>query len=385
MTMRCNDRELLKKEQLKVLNVMAESERHHMRACFGPSDQLVLVLPNKPSNGQPATVEIHDAQRLEEQNEFECRSLFAGPLVRLDAPNYKLFYQCKKWMTGTQNIVEEDRDSFELIGNFLEHHIKQNGVMVRKNLIDLILKGHETTTTIQPNSDEEESDDRVNKIFAQGLEEIDQPFRVDRSIMSLKEVADHFRHLLMYGWKKDALDWAVKSKLWGHAFLLAHFMGRQAQAYVIGRFDSSDFEENDASQRFYEILNASPPATDEMEQDRLITWRPHLAMILSNQAENSDRDRTFIRTMADALEFDGKVHASNFCYLMTEMCYGSSDNYKICLSASRNSIVLKLIDSVKNVVHIYSLVLDCQESIPTRHQVGAARVEIEKSLNNFFK
>ncbi|XP_053380049.1 protein transport protein Sec16B-like [Mercenaria mercenaria] len=182
--------------RVKVLNVMAESERHHMRACFGPSDQLVLVLPNKPSSGQPATVEIHDAQMLEVQNEFECRSLFAGPLVGLDAPNYKLFYQCKKWMTGTQNIVKEEKRLFELIGNFLEHHIKQNGLKMSNSLKMSLLSLPKDTGSLW---------DCGTTWRAQELTVV---FILD--------------------------DW----------------------------FDSSDFEENDASQRFDEILNASPPATD---------------------------------------------------------------------------------------------------------------------------
>lgn len=55
----------------------------HVRACFGPNGQLVKVVPNRPADGQPATIEIHDVQvMLEENTEAEELRQFPGPLVR---------------------------------------------------------------------------------------------------------------------------------------------------------------------------------------------------------------------------------------------------------------------------------------------------------------
>lgn len=55
----------------------------HMRVSFGPNGQLVKVLPNRPADGQPATVEIHDLHEMLEVTE-EAQELdeFPGPLVR---------------------------------------------------------------------------------------------------------------------------------------------------------------------------------------------------------------------------------------------------------------------------------------------------------------
>lgn len=55
----------------------------HMRTCFGPNGQLVIVQPNRPTEGQPAVVEIHEVTTIL-QNDPEMEELkdFLGPLVR---------------------------------------------------------------------------------------------------------------------------------------------------------------------------------------------------------------------------------------------------------------------------------------------------------------
>ena len=55
----------------------------HVRVCFGPTGQLVTVLPSRPAEGQPATVEIHDVQvLLQDHQQTEELKTFPGPLVR---------------------------------------------------------------------------------------------------------------------------------------------------------------------------------------------------------------------------------------------------------------------------------------------------------------
>lgn len=55
----------------------------HVRVCFGPTGQLVTVLPTRPAEGQPATVEIHDVQvMLQDDPEVEKLKAFPGPLIR---------------------------------------------------------------------------------------------------------------------------------------------------------------------------------------------------------------------------------------------------------------------------------------------------------------
>ena len=54
-----------------------------MRASFGPNGQIVKILPNRPTDGQPATIEIHEVEAMLAENteSLELRE-FPGPLIR---------------------------------------------------------------------------------------------------------------------------------------------------------------------------------------------------------------------------------------------------------------------------------------------------------------
>ena len=55
----------------------------HICARFGPGGHLIKVMPNRPKEGQTATVEIHDiSTMLEDRPEVEELKCFPGPLVR---------------------------------------------------------------------------------------------------------------------------------------------------------------------------------------------------------------------------------------------------------------------------------------------------------------
>lgn len=56
----------------------------HTCAAFGPGGRLIHVLPNRPADGQTATVEIINVEDiLSDQKEAEEFHNFPGPLIRL--------------------------------------------------------------------------------------------------------------------------------------------------------------------------------------------------------------------------------------------------------------------------------------------------------------
>ncbi|XP_060586263.1 uncharacterized protein LOC132742001 isoform X4 [Ruditapes philippinarum] len=334
----------------------------HMRACFGPNGQLVKVIPNRPADGQPATVEIHDVQALLEDNEeAEVLSQFPGPLVRGDTHKNDVLLFCQnKAKLCTENMNLEDRDSAELIWRFLELLIKQNGTVVGTDIADLILQGHEPTTQeyrrsgmkIAASSDnldvDEESEDSQSQKLSRGSTPIDRSLVVDRSIInkgrSVEEVTDRFRHLLMYGRKKDALDWAMKNNLWGHALFLASKMDSRAHANVMMRFANVAMRMNDPLQTLYQMMSGRQPAAVTcVAEERWGDWRPHLAMILSNHSQKPDLDRKSITTLGDTLASRGFLHASHFCYLMSQTSFGSYNkkSSKIVLVGSSHGLPLQ--------------------------------------------
>ena len=68
------------------------------------------------------------------------------------------------------------------------------------------------------------------------------PSRLDSSVLQhgdslpYHEVLERFRHLLLHGRKKDALEWAMKQNQWGYAFFLASKMDAKTHASVLTRF-----------------------------------------------------------------------------------------------------------------------------------------------------
>ncbi|XP_052789106.1 uncharacterized protein LOC128223773 isoform X2 [Mya arenaria] len=327
----------------------------HMRACFGPNGQLVKVLPNRPADGQPATVEIHSVQTLLDGNE-EAEELeeYPGPLVRGDTHKNDVLNFCQqKAKMCVENMDLQDRDSAELIWRFLELLIKQNGTVVGTDIADLILQGHEPTTLeyrrsgmkITPSADALDADDGESEDSSR-LSRGTTP--VDRALVnkgrSVEECTDRFRHLLMYGRKKDALDWAMKNNLWGHALFLASKMNHTAHANVMMRFANVAMRMNDPLQTVYQLMSGRQPAAVTcVTEERWGDWRPHLAMILSNNTAKPDLDRKCIMTLGDTLASKGFLHASHFCYLMSQISFGSFNkkSSKIVLIGSSHGLPLE--------------------------------------------
>ena len=54
----------------------------HIRASFAPNGHLIKVLPNRPQDGQPATVEITEASGVCEAVHADELKIFPGPLIK---------------------------------------------------------------------------------------------------------------------------------------------------------------------------------------------------------------------------------------------------------------------------------------------------------------
>ncbi|XP_078325868.1 uncharacterized protein LOC111124202 isoform X11 [Crassostrea virginica] len=321
----------------------------HTSIRFGPGGHLVKVIPNRPAEGQPAIVEIHDLNEMLQDNpETEELKNFPGPLVRGDTHKNDVLRYCQmRAKACAENVQLTDRDSAELLWRFLELLIKQNGTFVGTDIADLLLDGHEPTTVdysmmglkINPSSDtlDEDFDETVNMSVTTSDRSV-----ISRGRKSHEEATDRFRHLLLYGRKKDALDWAMKNNLWGHALFLASKMDSRAHANVMTRFANSAMKMNDPLQTLFQLMSCRQPAAvtcvvDEKWGD----WRPHLAMVLSNPT-GRDIDKKSIMTLGDTLASKGFLHASHFCYMMAHVNFGSyrKKTAKMVLVGSNHSLPL---------------------------------------------
>ncbi|CAF89606.1 unnamed protein product, partial [Tetraodon nigroviridis] len=253
----------------------------HCCARFGPGGHLVQVLPNLPSAGQPALVDIHSMETV----------------VGTDIADLLLKEHRSVWLPGKSpkeaNLIDFNNEP-------LARAEEEPGAGPLSLLSD-------TFMTVPENVGKE---------------------------------TERFRELLLFGRKKDALEAAMKAGLWGHALLLASKMDNRTHARVMTRFANS-LPINDPLQTVYQLMSGRMPASATCcGEEKWGDWRPHLAMVLSNLTHTLDLDTRTITTMGDTLASKGLLDAAHFCYLMAQVGLGvfTKKSTKMVLIGSNHSL-----------------------------------------------
>ncbi|XP_022054257.2 LOW QUALITY PROTEIN: protein transport protein Sec16A [Acanthochromis polyacanthus] len=320
----------------------------HRCARFGPGGHLVQVLPNLPSAGQPALVDIHNIETMlqDTADQAELRS-FPGPLVKEETHKVDVikFSQNKAVECSRDNNLL-DRDSARLLWDFIMLLCRQNGTVVGTDIADLLLKEHRSVWLPGKSPNEANLIDFNNEPLARAEEE---PGAGPLSLLSdtfmtvpenVGKETERFRELLLFGRKKDALEAAMKGGLWGHALLLASKMDNRTHARVMTRFANS-LPINDPLQTVYQLMSGRMPASATCcGEEKWGDWRPHLAMVLSNLTHTLDLDTRTITTMGDTLVSKGLNDAAHFCYLMAQVGLGvfTKKSTKMVLIGSNHSL-----------------------------------------------
>ncbi|XP_066569129.1 protein transport protein Sec16A isoform X2 [Amia ocellicauda] len=320
----------------------------HMCARFGPGGQLIKVLPNLPSEGQPALVEIHSMETMmqDTQEQEELRS-FPGPLVKEETHKVDVIkFAQNKALECLRNDSLVDKDSAYLIWEFIVLLCRQNGTVVGTDIADLLLREHKSVWLPGKSPNETNLIDFNNEPLEKAEEDpsLGQLSLLSDTIMTVPEntgkETERFRELLLFGRKKDALESAMKNALWGHALLLASKMDNRTHARVMTRFANS-LPINDPLQTVYQLMSGRMPAAatccgDEKWGD----WRPHLAMVLSNLTHTLDLDTRTITTIGDTLASKGLTDAAHFCYIMAQVGLGvyTKKSTKMVLIGANHSL-----------------------------------------------
>ncbi|XP_058474214.1 protein transport protein Sec16A isoform X2 [Solea solea] len=320
----------------------------HRCARFGPGGQLVQVLPNLPSDGQPALVDIYNMETMlqDTQDQTELRA-FPGPLLKEDTHKVDVikFSQNKALECSRDNNLL-DRDSARLLWDFIVLLCRQNGTVVGTDISDLLLKEHRSAWLPGKSPNEANLIDFNNEPLARAEEE---PGAGPLSLLSdtfmtvpenMGKETERFRELLLFGRKKDALEAAMKGGLWGHALLLASKMDNRTHARVMTRFANS-LPINDPLQTVYQLMSGRMPASATCcGEEKWGDWRPHLAMVLSNLSHTMDLDVRTITTMGDTLASKGLIDAAHFCYMMAQVGLGvfTKKSTKLVLIGSNHSL-----------------------------------------------
>ncbi|KAG8132878.1 hypothetical protein E2320_010701 [Naja naja] len=285
----------------------------HVPLCFGAGGQLVRGCPNDPADGQPALIEIHSLEIiLHDTAEQETMRIFPGPLIREDLHKVDVMTFCqRKAATGCDLTTKQGRDS-ALLWKLLLLLCRQNGSMVGSDTAELLMqdcKYQEKYKRQEP---------RVNLINLTG-EEWPVPGCGTMDLLTgemvpiagtLEQTIEKFTKLLFYGRKK------VRAKF------------------------TSTLASNDPLQTLFQLMSGRiPQASLSCGDEKWGDWRPHLAVMLSNQVGDLDLNSRAIITMGDTLAGKGLIEAAHFCYLMANVPFGHfpvQTDYMVLLGSSQS-------------------------------------------------
>ncbi|XP_009957920.1 PREDICTED: protein transport protein Sec16B [Leptosomus discolor] len=297
----------------------------HMAVCFGAGGQLVLVCPHHPAEGQLAHVELHSLEViLHDTKELEELQAFPGPLAREDLHKVDVMTFCQQKIAASCDLsTQRGRDS-ALLWKLLLLLCRQNGSMVGSDTAELLMQDCRRQEKYKRQNPAANliglTDDEWMSSQPGALDLITG--EVPPIVETQAQIVEKFTKLLYYGRKKDALVWAMRNQLWGHALFLSSKMDPRTYSWVLTGFTST-LATNDPLQTLFQLMSGRIPQAalccgDAMWGD----WRPHLAVMLSNKAGDMELNHRAITTMGDTLAGRGAVEAAHFCYLMADIPFG---------------------------------------------------------------
>ncbi|XP_060088465.1 protein transport protein Sec16B [Heteronotia binoei] len=297
----------------------------HVPVCFGAGGHLVRGCPNYPAEGQPALVEIHSLEViLHDTAEQEAMRDFPGPLIREDLHKVDVMTFCQRQAAMGHDLGSNQGRDAALLWKLLLLLCRQNGSMVGSDIAELLMQDcrhREKYKRQEPVANLINLTDEEWPVQVYGTPDL-LTGEIMPSVGTQKQNVEKFTKLLFYGRKKEALDWAMRNQLWGHALFLSSKMDLRTYSWVLTGFTST-LASNDPLQTLFQLMSGRiPQASLSCGDDKWGDWRPHLAVILSNQVGDAELNHRAVVTMGDTLAGKGLTEAAHFCYLMGNVPFG---------------------------------------------------------------
>uniref|UniRef100_A0A8C3PQT3 Protein transport protein Sec16B n=1 Tax=Calidris pygmaea TaxID=425635 RepID=A0A8C3PQT3_9CHAR len=291
----------------------------HVAVCFGAGGQLVLVCPHHPAKGQLPHVQLHSLEVCHSPTPQIALGPLAGVALIVDVMTF-----CQqKIATSCDLSTQRGRDS-ALLWKLLVLLCRQNGSMVGSDTAELLMQDCRRQEKYK------RQNPAANLIGLTDDEWMSrQPGTLDLItgevppvVETQAQIVEKFTKLLYYGRKKDALVWAMRNHLWGHALFLSSKMDPRTYSWVLTGFTST-LATNDPLQTFFQLMSGRIPQAALCCGDATWgDWRPHLAVLLSNKVGDMELNHRAMVTMGDTLAGKGAVEAAHFCYLMADIPFG---------------------------------------------------------------
>ncbi|TMS20835.1 Protein transport protein Sec16B [Larimichthys crocea] len=300
----------------------------HATVSFGPAGQLIRVTSGLSTQENVSQLEIHSLEVIlsatKEQQEMRT---FPGPLTREDLHKVDAIeFAHQRAGVCMRGDKLHDKSSAALLWNLLILLCRQNGQIVGSDIAELLMQGSHSDGSW-------ESDTPTLIDFSDGTTAEGPPRKEDDDLLtgnwssfsseSSVKALQSYTKLLLAGRKKEALESAMSSGLWGHAFFLASKMDSRSYTTVLNRF-TGELTASDPLQTIFQLLSGRVPAvTVCYGNEKWGDWRPHLAVMLSNETGDPAVQQKAIVTMGDTLASKGLLHAAHVCYLTAGVPFGA--------------------------------------------------------------
>ncbi|XP_066480629.1 protein transport protein Sec16B [Tiliqua scincoides] len=297
----------------------------HVPVCFGAGGKLVRGCPSYPAEGQLSLVEIHSLEDiLHDTAEQEAMRVFPGPLIREDLHKLDVMTFCQRRAAMGYDLASDRGKDSTLLWKLLFLLCRQNGSMVGSDTAELLMQDchhREKYKRQEPAANLMNLTDEEWLVQGYGTQDLLTGEMV-ASASTSEQIVEKFTKLLFYGRKKEALGWAMRNQLWGHALFLSSKMDLRTYFWVLNGFTST-LAINDPLQTLFQLLSGRiPQASLCCGDEKWGDWRPHLAVILSNQVGNAELNHRAIITMGETLAGKGLTEAAHFCYLTVNIPFG---------------------------------------------------------------
>ncbi|KAM9357997.1 protein transport protein Sec16B [Symphorus nematophorus] len=298
----------------------------HAIVSFGPAGQLIRVSPGLSTQENVSLLEIHSLEViLSDTKEQQEMRTFPGPLTREDLHKVDAIeFAHQRAGACVRADKQHDNRSAALLWNLLILLCRQNGQIVGSDISELLMQGSHADGSW-------ESDAPTLIDFSEGSSAEAPPRKGDDlltgdlssfSSESSEKGLQSYTQLLLAGRKKEALESAMGSGLWGHALFLASKMDNRSYTTVLNRF-TGQLTASDPLQTLFQLLSGRIPAVAAgCGNEKWGDWRPHLAVMLSNETGDPAIQQKAIVTMGDTLASKGLLHAAHVCYLTAGVPFG---------------------------------------------------------------
>uniref|UniRef100_A0A3P8RCB7 Protein transport protein sec16 n=1 Tax=Astatotilapia calliptera TaxID=8154 RepID=A0A3P8RCB7_ASTCA len=298
----------------------------HAVISFGPAGQLIRVTTGLSAQENVSHLEIHSLEVIlsETQEQHEMRS-FPGPLTREDLHKVDAI-EFAHQMAGacTRDNKLQDKSSAALLWNILILLCRQNGQIVGSDIAELLMQDSHSDGSCPsdaPTLIDFNEDTTAEAPPCKG-DDLLTGNRSSFSSENSEKGLQTYTQLLLAGRKKEALESAMTSGLWGHALFLASKMDNRSYMTVLNRF-TGQLTPSDPLQTLFQLRSGRIPAAATCcGNEKWGDWRPHLAVMLSNETGDPAIQQKAIVTMGDTLASRGLIHAAHVCYLTASVPFG---------------------------------------------------------------